>query len=163
MTTQPHPASLDIVYVEVKERLAAQLQQVETLDSKAGTVLSIASLVMTIAAGLQVSFARGAIESLPLTLLVLGTALYASTAFFGFRGYWVRNFRRDPEPGPLRDRYLFQDVNFTKRRILANMIQSFQINRDLIESKVWNIKVAILSLAAETLALVGALVSERLS
>lgn len=161
MANQPSPPSLELVYIEIKDRLAAQLHQVDTLDSKAGTVLSIASLVMTIAAGLQVSFGRGAVENLPLGLLLSGAILYAVTMFFAFRGYWVRNFRRDPDPGPLRDRYLFQSPDFTKRRIMANMIQSFSVNRELIESKVWNIRFAIIFLAAQTLILVGALVAER--
>lgn len=40
------------------------------------------------------------------------------------------------------------------------MIQSFEFNKPLIESKVWNIKVAILLLTLETSALVLALIIE---
>jgi hypothetical protein len=41
------------------------------------------------------------------------------------------------------------------------MIQSFEVNQPLIESKVWNIKVGLLLLAVETVTLVAALVAER--
>lgn len=161
MKQPTHPPSLEIVYQEVKERLDLQLHQVDTLDGKAGTVLSVASVVMTLAAGLQVSDNREALQGWPLVLLLAGTTFYAFTMLFGFRGYWLRNFRRDPEPGSLRDRYLFQPADFTRRRITANMIQSFEVNRDLVESKVWNIKASIILLAVQTLTLVAALVLQR--
>ncbi len=156
-----HPPSLEIVYQEVKERLGLQLHQVDTLDGKAGTVLSVASIVMTLGAGLPIARASDAIETWPLVLLLAGTTFYGSTMFFAFRGYWLRNFRRDPEPGPLRDRYLFQSPDFTRRRIIANMVQSFEVNEPLIESKVWNIKVAILLLGIQTITLVAAFIVER--
>jgi hypothetical protein len=157
----PHPPSLDIVYEEVKERLDLQLHQVDTLDAKAGTVLSIASLVMTIAAGLQATISREDLRDWPLVLLLAGAMFYAFTMLFAFRGYLLRNFRRDPEPRPLRDLYLFQPADFTKRRVTANRIESFELNSGLIESKVWNIKVAIILLAVQTLTLVAALVLQR--
>lgn len=160
MNQQPHPPSLEIVFQEIKDRLQAQLHQVDTLDTKAGTVLSVASLVATLGAGLPVATSSGSLSDASLVLLLGGTILYAFAMFFGFRGYWLRNYRRDPEPGPLRDRYLFQPADFTRRRVIANMIQSYEVNRPLIESKVWNIKVAILLLAVETIAFVAALVNE---
>ncbi len=162
MTQQPpHPPSLEIVYAEIKDRLDLQLHQVDTLDTKAGTVLTVASVVMTLGAGLPVAASSEDIDMVPLILILAGTLCYASAMFFGFRGYWLRNFRRDPEPGPLRDRYLLQAPDFTRRRIIANMIQSFEVNQPLIESKVWNIKVGILLLAVETVTLVAALIAER--
>lgn len=39
---EPEPASLDIVYSEVKDRLDVQLHQIDSLDSKAGLILFIA-------------------------------------------------------------------------------------------------------------------------
>lgn len=160
MTEQPppHPPSLDIVYAEVKERLNAQLQQVESLDTKAGTVLSVASIVMTLGAGLGVTGEDLSDTSLA---LVIGSAVtYAMTMFFGFRSYWLRNFRRDPQPGPLRDSYLFQPTDFTKRRLIASMVESFEDNQPLVESKVWNMKLAISLLAIQTSALVSGLIIE---
>lgn len=97
----------------------------------------------------------------PLVLLLAGTLFYAFTMCFAFRGYWLRNFRRDPEPGPLRDLYLFQTPDFTKRRLTANRVQSFELNSQLIESKVWNIKTAIILLAMQTITLTAALVLQR--
>ena len=159
----PHPPSLDIVYEEVKERLDIQLHQVDTLDAKAGTVLSVASLVMTIAAGLQATMPREDLDGWPLILLLAGTIFYAFAMLFAFRGYWLRNFRRDPEPRPLRDLYLFQSADFTKRRVTANRIESFELNSALLESKVWNIKAAIILLVIQTLTLVIALMLQRAS
>ena len=163
MTGQPpHPPSLGVVFQEVKERLTLQLHQVDTLDAKAGTVLTVASVVMTLGAGLPVATSNDNIETGPLILLLGGTLFYVFAMFFGFRGYWLRNFRRDPEPGPLRDRYLLQEPDFTRRRIIANMIESYGVNQPLIESKVWNIKVGILLVGIQTVTVVSALILERL-
>jgi hypothetical protein len=99
MTQQPpHPPSLEIVYAEVKSGWISSYQ-VDTLDTKAGTVLTVASVVMTLGAGLPVAASSGDIDTVPLALVLAGTLFYATAMFFGFRGYWLRNFRRDPEPG----------------------------------------------------------------
>ena len=89
MTTErpPHPPSLDIVYREVKERLDLQLHQVDSLDGKAGTLLSVASIVMTLGAGLPVAASSGNIDSLSLVLLAAATVFYSFVMLFGFRGY----------------------------------------------------------------------------
>ncbi len=117
---------------------------------------------MTLGAGLPVATSNDSIDTGPLILLLAATLFYAFAMFFGFRGYWLRNFRRDPEPGPLRDRYLFQQPDFTRRRIIANMVQSYEVNQPLVESKVWNTKVGILIVGVQTVTVVTSLIVERL-
>jgi hypothetical protein len=41
------------------------------------------------------------------------------------------------------------------------MVQSFEVNEPLIESKVWNVKTAILLLGVQTVTLVAAFAVER--
>ena len=101
----PHPPSLDIVYEEVKERLDLQLHQVDTLDAKAGTVLSVASLVMTIAAGLQAAISREDLHDWALILFLAGAIFYGLTMLFAFRRLLVTQFparsRAETPQGPL--------------------------------------------------------------
>lgn len=54
------PPSLDLIYDEVKERIQVQLGQIEALDHKAGTLLGLSSVVITIAAGLRFIEGEGA-------------------------------------------------------------------------------------------------------
>ena len=78
------PPSLDLIYSEVKERLNIQFQAIDSLDSKAGLTLTAGSLVISIAAGLQVSSAQ-TIDTGPLLLLITGAVLYGLNIGFGLK------------------------------------------------------------------------------
>ena len=162
MTLQPRPASLDIVYDEVKERVAVQLDQANHLDSKAGNLLAFSSIVLTVAAGLR--FAFDGVDASRIAFIIffsLGTLLYVVTMFFAFRAYAVATYRRDPEPRPLRDNYLFEDPDFTKRRLISNLIESFEFNAEILASKAYDVRMASRYLFLETFALAAALAVER--
>ena len=154
--TPPSP-SLDLIYSEVKERLNIQFQAIESLDSKAGLVLTAGSVVISIAAGLQVSAAE-TIDTAPLVLLIAGAGAYALCMLFGLLGFKVRDYRRDPEPGPLVDNYLNEDAALTKGQIIANLVESFEKNKGVLESKASYIQRAMLFLALETGILAAALI-----
>jgi hypothetical protein len=157
------PPSLDTVFVEVKDRMVVQLDQADALDRKAGTLLAFSSVVLTVAAGLRFgavddnNVAKGAF----LASFVLGVTLYAVTMFFAFRAYAVVRYRRDPEPRPLRDLYLFEEPSYTKRRIIANLIESFDHNAEILRAKAYDVRMASRYLFLETLTLAVAVAFER--
>jgi len=164
---QDEPRSLEIVFAEVKDRLNTQSEQIKTLDGKAGLVLSSSSVIITIGAGLRAALGElGPGEStLPSTaifgfsLFVLAAVLYLATMIFALRAYSPRSYRRDPGPTALRELYIFEDPTFTKRRILANVIQSFEENKKRIrDHKLRNLHIALVLLMAETIALVAAFI-----
>jgi len=167
MTTEirdDQPASLDTVFAEVKERIAVQFDQAESLDRKAGTLLGFSSLVVTVAAGLRfAAFNESAVSTaFFVALFVLGLAFYAISVFFAFRAYAVVSYRRDPEPRPLRDLYLFEEENYTKQRIISNVIDSFGHNAKILAEKAYAVRMASRFLFFETLVLATALAFERI-
>lgn len=155
------PLSLDLIYAEVKERLSVQWQAIDSLDSKAGLVLSSASVVISIAAGLQASSSQ-TIQTVPLALLLAGGLLYVFCMVFGLRGFKIRGYRRDPEPGPLHKKYLHEEPELTKGTIIANLIESFEENKKLLDSKAGDIQRSMLFLALETGTLVAALMLQNI-
>lgn len=156
-TEQDEPRSLEIVFAEVKDRLNAQSDQIKTLDAKAGLVLSSSSLIIAIGAGLRTAFGKSGPGEV--TLFVFAAILYVLTMIFAFQAYYLRPYRRDPEPRALRERYMFKDPTFTKRKILANMIEFFEENERIInDNKVKNLRRALKLLTAETIALVAAFI-----
>jgi len=162
-TEQDEPKSLEIVFAEAKDRLNAQSEQIRTLDGKAGLVLSSSSLIITIGAGLRTALGESGPSEVTLPsicsfgVFALAGVLYLLTMIFAFRAYSLRRYRRDPEPRPLREHYMFENPTFTKRRILANMIQCFEENQKIIHNnKVRNLEIALGLLMAETMALVTA-------
>ncbi len=162
-TEQEEPRSLDIIFAEVKDRLKAQSDQIKALDQKAGLVVSSSSLIITIGAGLRTALEKSGPAEVTLpsvcsfALFVLAGVLYLLTMIFAFRAYSLLRYRRDPEPRPLREHYMFENPTSTKRKILANMIQCFEENQKIIHhNKVRNLRIALSLLIAETMALVAA-------
>ncbi len=156
------PRSLDLIYGEAKERLAVQLAQVEALDAKAAAVFGLPNLVITVAAAIRFSGERTvASNAVFLPLFVIGAFLYVVTMYFAFTAYRVVRFRRDPEPRPLRDFYLDEDPLVTKRRLLSNLIDSYEFNASLLDRKAYNVRMAQRYLFLTTLMLAIALVAER--
>ncbi len=144
--------SLDLVFSEVKERLVIQFEAIDSLDSKVGTVLSTASVVMSIGAGLQLSFPN-AIEVGPLIVLIAGAIAYCACMAYSVQAFQVRDYRRDPEPRPLMDNYLDEDEALTKRQLIANLVESFESNVAAIDRKASCVDAAIKLLAVQTSAL----------
>lgn len=162
-TEQDEPRSLEIIFAEVKDRPNTQSEQIRTLDGKAGLVLSSGSLIITIGAGLCTALGESdpgeatLLSICSFALFALAGVLYVLTMIFAFRAYSLRRYRRDPEPRPLREHYMFENPTSTKRRILANMIQCFEENQEIIHNnKVRNLEIALGLLMAETTALITA-------
>ncbi|MFW6126182.1 MAG: hypothetical protein ACOC58_03670 [Chloroflexota bacterium] len=147
---EERPLSLDVIYTEVKDRLDVQLRQIDALDSKGGTILFVANVVLGIGAAAQAAVLSFAVDLT--TLLVFSVPIfgYFATVFFGLRGWVVKPYFRDPEPRPLRDHYLFRDPAFTKRRLIAHFISSYEWNSITMKRKVRDLRIAMLFLFLET-------------
>ncbi len=153
------PRSLDVIYNEVKERLEVQLRQIESLDSKAGTILFVAGITLGIAAAAQAVALSVASNEWIVAFFSLPVMFYFGTMYFAIRGWVVREFFRDPEPRPLRDHYLSEGPEFTKRRLIAHFISSYEWNQGSIKKKVQNMRIATYLLLGQVLASVVVLIS----
>jgi hypothetical protein len=69
------------------------------------------------------------------------------------RSWIVKPYFRDPEPRPLRDEYLFEKEEFTKRRLIAHFISTFEWNSTILKQKVRELRIATWFLLAETISL----------
>jgi hypothetical protein len=153
------PRSINVVYAEVKERLEVQLRQIEALDLKTGQILFVAGITLGIAAAAQ-AVAMVAVDNRWLALFFsLPVLFYFGCMYFALRGWVIREFFRDPEPRPLRDHYLFESPDFTKRRLIAHFISSYEWNKSKINKKVHNVRIASYLLLGEVLASVVVLVA----
>jgi len=153
------PRSLEVVYNEVKERLEVQLRQIESLDSKAGQILFVAGITLGIAAAAQAVALSAASSQWIVVFFSLPVMFYFGSMYFAIRGWVVKEFFRDPDPRPLRDYYLFESPEFTKRRLIAHFISSYEWNQGNIKKKVQNLRIATYLLLGEVLASVVVLVS----
>jgi hypothetical protein len=153
------PRSLDVVYTEVKDRLEVQLRQIEALDVKTGQILFVAGITLGIAAAAQ-AVAMVAVDNRWIALFFsLPVLFYFGCMYYALKGWVIREFFRDPEPRPLRDHYLFESPEFTKRRLITHFISSYEWNQGNIKKKVYNVRIASYLLLGEVLASVVVLVA----
>lgn len=151
--------SLDLVYTEVKDRLEVQLKQVDSLDSKSGTLLFIASIVIGMGAAAQAALMGTVKETLVLILFSIPIILYVLTVILATRSWARRPYFRDPEPRPLRDYYTAEPYQFTKRRLMTHFISSYEWNSTVIKKKVNELRYAVWFFLAEVVALTAVLAS----
>jgi len=151
--------SLELVYGEVKDRLDVQLRQVDALDSKSGTLLFIASIVIGMGAAAQAAFMGMVTEPLPLALFSIPIIFYVITVLLTIRSWIRRPYFRDPEPRPLRDYYISEPYQFTKRRLITHFISSYEWNAMVIKKKVNELRYAVWFFLAEVVGLTVVLAS----
>ncbi len=141
--------SLEIVYNEVKDRLDVQIRQIDSLDSKSGTLLFISSIVIGLGAAAQAALIGTTTNTLPLILFSIPVVFYVLTVILTMRS-WIRShYYRDPEPRPLRDFYSTKPCQFTKRKLITQFISSFEWNATIMKKKTTEIHYAVWFFLAE--------------
>ncbi len=150
---EAHPPSLDIVYAETKDKLDIQIRQVDSLDNKTGNILFVASIVIGVGAAAQAALIGQVSDAWVLLLFSIPIVFYLLTVFTALRGWIVKPYFRDPEPRPLRDEYLFEKEEFTKRRLIAHFISTFEWNTHILKQKVRELRLSTWFLLAETVSL----------
>jgi len=154
---EPTPPSLDIVFSEIKDKLDIQVRQVDSLDGKTSTLLFISSIVIGIGAAAQAALIGKAVNAWVLLLFSVPIIFYLLTVLTALRSWIVRPYFRDPEPRPLRDAYLFEQPEFTKRRLIAQFISAYEWNANVMKKKVqelrWSTWYFLAEIASITIAL----------
>ncbi len=151
--SEPVPHSLDIVYTEIKDKLDIQIRQVESLDGKTGSILFVASIVIGVGAAAQAALIDVVDNPLALFFFSIPVVFYLLTILTAIRSWIVKPYFRDPEPRPLRDEYLFEKEEFTKRRLIAHFVSTYEWNKTILKRKVVELRWATWFLLAETISL----------
>jgi len=151
--TEPYPYSLDIVYAEIKDKLDIQIRQVDSLDGKTGNILFVASIVIGVGAAAQAALIGMVANPVVLLLFSIPIIFYLLTILTAVRSWIVKPYFRDPEPRPLRDEYLFEKEQFTRRRLIAHFISTYEWNAAILQKKVFELRLSTWFLLAETISL----------
>jgi len=149
--------SLDLLFDLIKNRLTTQIDQADKLDTKASTIMTSATVVVSAALTLQAvlptllrSFSNITVTTflplLPLSLLALA---YLTTMTFGTLAFWIRTYKLTPDPVGLYSSYLYEEEKETKAYVMRSMIEDYSKNEKELDKKVvWN-KVAFIALLFE--------------
>lgn len=137
-TSNNHP-SLELIFDQVKGRVAAQDIQINTLDTKASVGLG-SSTILTALTGLQdATFQSGsgsAHNTVVFLLALVALIIYLSIVFCVYMAYKLRSFKAVPVPKQLRDEYLSEAEDVTKKNLVDAMIFAFEKNEKVIASKI---------------------------
>ena len=140
------PETLELIYNEVKDRLNTQFQSLDGLNTKASVIIGFVGVIIGISLQLY-SQSNSYLFGSCMTLFMI-------SIFFSFSAYKIKSYRRDPEPGPLRDEYLTTDDKTVKEQLIANFIESFEENKTKIAEKVKYINYSIILLLVGLIVLI---------
>ncbi len=151
--------SLDLLFELTKERNKIQLEQTDKLDSKAITVLTSATAIVSAALILQAvlqpspntSLVYTLLQRLPIALLMI---FYLLAMIAGLTELMIRTYKLTPDPSRLYERYLMKHPEYTKAKVYKSMVDDYNVNEDKIEDLVYWIKMAIVALWIEAIAFV---------
>jgi len=178
------PATLDLIYTEIKERLQDSSAQANTLDTKAGFVLTAASLLITVVTGAQAAVAthrtlhvitaphiafwsistgrRLTFTSADAMHLLTGFAgcIYIWIVWYAWRAYMVRKFKIISA----EILYDYTDLKYTeewqvKKMLTRAMRDQYTINQEKIDLKSHQVELALRGLLGEVLFLALILLS----
>jgi hypothetical protein len=151
--------SYDLVLDLLRERVAAQFDQVSTLDSKANGIMTIATALLGSALVFQAAlFAVSAraitlvythLQGVTLALLAIYLLTMVTTTI---SCYWIQTFKRVPEPDRLSN-YALKPLEETQSFIVGSMAHAFDKNKGVVNFKVWCMRIATFLLICEIITL----------
>ncbi len=150
--------SLQLVFDEIKGRIAAQDSQIATLDGKATVGFGSATLLAAVS-GLQQATAKGDLVSggkaVTDDLSIWAFGLYLLIIFVTLLAYRPRNYKRAVVPRTLRDEYLTEDERITREKLIDAMIIAYEKNSGKIKEKAfWTYAVVVVLLVQAVLIVV---------
>lgn len=132
----PEPATLKLIYEVIGDQLSKQFEQIEALTRRAQQLLAFAAGLLAITVGL-----RPPTDDVVVSVL-FGIAFIPFTAAMveGFRAWRIQEWRRDPEPVQLWEKYREQQEGWLRQQVVLNWVQSHTENRDLIKDKLRHLR-----------------------
>ena len=152
-----------LIYELAKERLSTQLDSVESLDTKIGMLVSLASALLGIAAAvyaLRAATKSGAVPPLThgqIATLVAGTALYLIVAASGLWAYFVRGWEGAPDVNSVWSRQTRHNGVALKWEVANDYIHSCEENASKVRQKVVALRIVFVCVILESLVLATSL------
>lgn len=154
--------SLDFIVDLSRERINAQFEQKNVLDTKANGIMTIASTLMGAALILQAALTTLSKKPTdqPLIQVVLGILFGVYLVMMlsaAIAGYWTYDFVRAGEIDRLIDAYILKPEAETKMDIVTAIAHVYEHNKRIMKPKVILLRIAALGFFAEIVVLVALL------
>ena len=147
--------SHNLIYEEIKERLKDQMDSITSIDTKAGIVIA---LIGAFLGGLVNSSWFLELPKLQLILVLTPLVISLTLALVSIK---VADYRKDPEPTPLVDKYAEENQEKTQGQLIRNFADSYDKNKRAITKKEWFINASLIMLGVSILFLCITLISRK--
>lgn len=137
--------SLGIVLLETRRRLDSQLQQIDGLDNKAGMVLAVSGVVLTLLVTSLVPRPNGLIDA---TLFRIAIPLILLSLVLSFLSISLKSYHRPPKLERLWSHYVHQDVTTTEKKIAVIITKAVKRNQLTIGRRIRLWRLSYYSLGA---------------
>jgi hypothetical protein len=135
--------STSLIYATVKETLAAQQVQKNSLETKASTLIAFAGGIFALLMGSRETILR--LAQISQTLILISISLFVLSVLLANVVTWIRRYRADPAPDILAKEYLKRPSEETELQLIANMIGMWKANGSLIERNANYLRAAFIS------------------
>ncbi len=142
----------NVLYEVAMNRLQAQMEQIDAIDAKLGTILGFASAILAIFAGFM---ALGNLERPLFALVLFGLAFlaYLALVIVTIYGYRLIEWHFRPDLNTLQEHCRSFDEAVMKTWVADECIRSINDNRDNIAYKASSANRAVYLLALEVILL----------
>ncbi len=126
--TNREPTTLQTIYDIVQQRFVMQFQSIDSLDSKASTLIALNGIIIAVI--LNSRFAR-----INLFFSIIAAACLLGSMCLSFAGYKVEDYRRDPDPRNLKLKYCNSQNEEVIEKLTDNLIHAYEENRTKLSKK----------------------------
>jgi len=147
--------SLEVAYEQAQRAVDSTLEHADSLDAKAGILITAASFAIAGAAGLQAIMASHptTVETVYVVhaLAFLVAATYLVVVLCAFRAFLTHRYRSAPDPRDIMSRRLTWHEARTKLKITEDLLDAFTENYEALQDKEAWLRVALVATLCQSL------------
>lgn len=111
--------TLKLIFTEAKDRMLAGLNEIDSISTKFNFLFAFKGIVVA-------SIFSSKIELIPAQKT--GLFFLLVSILVDLYGFYIRNYRRDPDIEALSRKYKEKDPDYTRQRLIYNYIESIKSN-----------------------------------
>lgn len=129
--------SLDIALKEAKEAVEEQIQEVDAIDDKVGTILGFTGIIFSVLVGssFRTIFSWYNTPTWSLLLLLWAIFLIISSVGLDVWAYRLKDYSAGPDPENILNEYTRRDTNWVKAKLIAIYVKAYEDNEGLVKEK----------------------------
>ena len=129
--------SLDIALQEAKEAVDEQINEIDVIDDKVGTILGFTGIIFSVIVGtnIRTMFSLWTAPNWSFYLLLGAIFFVILSISFNVWAYRVKDYSAGPEPIKVEEEYAKKDTGWVKAKLLAIYVEVYMSNGGTVKTK----------------------------